>query len=303
MKKWKTIVLTSILCFFTICLLCGCESEETKMQNINDLITRLSSGEEVSDTDVQIYKNYADSELFEKAVCKELDTFNKDSDYDKVLNLLTALNNDSIDYQSEEMNKIVAETIEQLKTEYLSITDVKDIDVYLSKLDPFLKLYDYVKDVDDIYGTDEIIDFAQKNGTKIITKDNAGGYFDSRKGDYKESETKYFDPLSNRYVSYGEVGTYKTKTSYEFYGDILKERKSEIWYTPYSEPNGANTSYFNYEYKNLGSDILHGNANSLISGDVEGYDLSKDDSTYLIIYDKEDLQLIHGDDVQKLSRV
>lgn len=218
--KISKLFISMVLCCFAVCLLSGCESEETKLKNISDLITRFSSGEEISDNDIQIYKSYYEDVMFEKTVCQELDAFNKDSDYAKVISLLTVLDDDRIDYQSEKVNKKVSETIEKLKKEYLSIAEIKDIDTYLTKVEPFVSLYSFTKDVEDIYGTAEIIGFVQQNGTKIITKDGAGGYFDSRKGSYQDSESGYYDPLSNKYVSYGEVGTYKTRTSYQFYGDI-----------------------------------------------------------------------------------
>ena len=99
---------------------------------------------------------------------------------------------------------------------------------------------------------------------------------------YSNEVSDYFDPLSKKYVSHGELGTYQNYHSYKFYGDFMVETSSQMWYGNYSGGPSPNKTYYITHFKDLYKIDGDSETNSGYGVESEqAIDLSKDDIYYV----------------------
>ena len=178
---------------------------------------------------------------------------------------------------------------EQLKNE---LTLIMEGNSHTSLSDYLHDIYFYVisNDLQSAYFTvEELLPYEQMKaiaktaGTPVITRPGMGGYYDAPENQY-ENRSHTTDPLDTGKTD--GLGTFTTRVTHEYYGDLVISHSSSTWYG--GESNGASNG-LGY----CGRGIYSGEgAGSLIkasqNGDVYFYeDTAKEDICFLVISEDE----------------
>ena len=194
-----------------------------------------------------------------------------------------------MNYRNEDIRDFVFQKYCEKQDEAFITEDVYEIvDGFLTSVFE-LQHVDYYSENMEKSMVEKLILFAEDKGTRIITEDNKGGYYDSKKDKYVSVSSRWYDPLAGKYLSSGEIGTYKTYTEYDFFGDFLCVESGERWWTNETKPNPANTKKVQYYYK----DEYSFNRSSLTDRifESDNYFWGQDDHFAFFTYDDSKLFL------------
>ena len=223
----------------------GCESEEEQRNNIKNLVDTLSNSPDMVSSYRSSFDSYKKQEYLSEASGNSIKSNLSAGNSDKVYNLLHAL--ESYSYKEESIKTLLNEELGNCTAEILSGTSAEGIIKCISMTEPLSSLNYYADE--HVIPFDKILEFARNNGTVFYTEDGKGGYYDNKKDQYKDQVSPWWDPLGQKYLRSGEIGTYKTYTLYEFYGDMLRVKTGKTWWTNESTPNSADERYVEYEIK------------------------------------------------------
>lgn len=273
MKK----VIALILVFATSLLLCSCSAFISE-KDMNTFLSSLSDSryfdEEASAATLEKCTN---TKEFPALLESHMSNLLAEEEYESSINLISRLN--TLGYSSENLctaldtnilnllnnSQTEDETIKALKVikglsrnNYSSENlinqfrewvfnrrdaafegEASDMINYVELVKSRLDGNDYVTII-ECFPYHEMKNYIESNGSKAVTLDNNGGYYDNTKGSY-EDESYWYSPLENKKSSKGSVGTYYHEVSHEFLGDFMLASTTKYWYE--TARNDSSNSY------------------------------------------------------------
>lgn len=142
----------------------------------------------------------------------------------------------------------------------------------------------------------ETVSFITSNCESVVSENNAGGYYDTKPHDVDEDF--WYDPLENKKVLKGEVGTYHYTTHNFYLGDIHITTYEKKWFdTPSSDPNNSLKATMWYQGEVVSSDYVSiQNFLHYVDG-ADVYSCGKDNykRTALIVVSEDNLTIIQNE--------
>lgn len=255
---------------------------------VNDAILFVHKLEQLGYSDPDIYSTLLQSATEElsnyvtTAVDMEFSVYGDFEDALRIVRNLNMLNCDTADIGSSLMQFTMDEMSRSIELNNFSETakiigvleelDIHNEDIKAKFLPYFydtrtavfsgngpITMYDYIVTVNsrlngsyyvtliECYPYDEMIAYTEKNGDLVIAQDGLGGYYDNLHNKYYD-QSFWYDPLAEKRLSKGEIGTYQyTETNY-LTGDFRVELITVYWYmTEKSDKN--NTANATLYYK------------------------------------------------------
>lgn len=285
----KHLILLSLL--FLILCLTGCESEETRMQNIDQLIDKMTyrmSSDEVKNEKTTVSKYINDSHFLEKAKS----TFTElceNKEYERIVYLVDHLQ--EYNFKSDNFHDHITETFISWGNETFSTNDPYQIVSFIKFVgkDFNRNRYGYAVNLNSFYG--QMKAFIENTGIRIIAEDGQGGYYDDTTNRRINKKGAWYDPLSKKYLSRGEIGTYRHNVYYTYLGDLEKVRNEEEWWSN-TGSNPETKSSYSYVYKGRWT-LKESQANTLLKG--SSYELKVDEDGSFLANINGDITIFTGD--------
>lgn len=287
MKKY--LILFSLL-IFMMCLT-GCESEETRKQNIDQLIDKMTyrmSSEEIQNDRTSV-SNYSSETYFLEKAQSTFTELCKNKEYERIVCFVDHL--EDFNFKNESFLNHVTETFISWGDETFSTNDPYQIVSFIKFVDKDFNRKILFNRVNLNHFYNSMKSFVESTGIKVITEDGKGGYYDDEANRRNNKKGAWYDPLSKTYVRSGEIGTYRNNVYYTYLGDIEKARKEEEWWSNTGSNPATNSSY-SYVYKgrwkfnsSQGETLLNGNS----------YELKVDDNGSFLANINGDITIFTGD--------
>ena len=293
-KLSKLLFVVSLLSVLVIPV--GCESEEKQHMKIDGLLEDICENGLSSD-DSKLIEKYQNTDYFTEKSLETVEYLLENQQYVSVYNLLSSFEEAS--YKNKDIKKVLSDNISHTYHDLLSSEDYHKIYDCLS-IGYTLENLEYYTNRKEVYPIEDIIVFARTFGVPIITKDSSNGYYYDKKDSYKTVIGRWYSPIEKRYLSRGEVGTYRENIRYTFYGDVLKILYETEWWTPYSERNGADELVAEYWYKDSYKFTSNSVAQQLLEG--EGYFFGKETDFSMIVITNNRLILMNQNGTLEYSR-
>ena len=148
---------------------------------------------------------------------------------------------------------------------------------YISVLSRFSEISGLGITMEDYFSYDKTKSYIEEKGKLTISKNNEGGFFDD-KTDTFQDKSFWYDPLAEKRVSKGSVGTYHHLETNQLAGDFCLRHVSQEWY---GGPTPDDTASVELRYRN------ENHANTSREGMQKFIDLAPDSKVYVWEEDKD----------------
>lgn len=221
---------------FAAALLMSLSSCKLTYEDATEKVSYLLSAEFSSRTGEKIIEKYGENEVFQQAI---IDGFTVET-MGRNLVLINHLN--ALNYKNENIKAAFQSYIEEILSAIQSGS--------LTLMEYYIRVLKYMENnyyanIAECLPYQKIVSYITSHYVEAVFSYGHGGYYDNE--EFK-NVSYWYDPLGERYLASGSIGTYHYSDSYVRKGDFMVENEETYWYKTDSN-DSCNSSYIHIYFR------------------------------------------------------